>query len=126
MRLSQSMMIGFMVLGLSLSTSSISFAHKEHDDAAFIKLLQDSATALQSSQPALAADLTKFANEEANEKEGKEEPKEKNTPERNASRAAHLKLLKDSASALQTSRPELAAELTKTADRKAKKMAEKK
>ncbi len=122
MKLSQSLMLGFLVLGLSFSSSSVLFAHEGHDDAAFVKLLQSSAAALQSSQPSLSADLTAFANEEANEKEGKEEPKEKNTPERQARRAAHLKLLRDSAAALQASKPELAAGLTKRADRTAKKM----
>jgi hypothetical protein len=115
------MMIGLLTLGLGLSFSAVSFADKAHDDAAFVKLLQDSAAALKVSKPALAADLTLFANEEANEiKEGKEEPKE-NTPAKMASRAAHVKLLKDSAAALQTSHPDLAAALAKAASRKPKK-----
>ena len=126
MKLKQSMMLSVLVMNLSLSSASALFAHEGHDDAAFIKLLQSSASALQASQPALSTDLTAFANEEANEKEGKEEPKEKNTPERMARRTAHLKLLRDSAAALQTSHPDLATQLTKRADRNAKKMAEKK
>ena len=41
-------------------------------------------------------------------------------------REAHLKLLRDSAAALQSSHPGLAADLIKTADEKEKRMAEKK
>lgn len=126
MRFLKEGVIGLMVFALSVSFSAVSFAHEGHNEAAFVKLLQDSAGALQTSNPALSSDLSKFANEEANEKEGKEEPKEKNTPERAARRAAHLKLLRDSADALQASRPDLAKELTETADHKEKKMKEKK
>ena len=55
-----------------------------------------------------------------------EKKKPEGTPkERHARREAHLKLLSDSAAALQESNPALAAELTKTADEKAKRMAEK-
>ena len=118
-------MIGLLVLGLGFAPSIPLFAH-EGNEAEFVKLLQSSASALQASQPALAADLTAFANEEANEKEGKEEPKEKNTPERLARRNAHMKLLKDSAAALQSSHPDLAAKLSKRAERIAKKIAENK
>ena len=122
MKLSQKIMISLVVLGLSLPSSSVLFAHEGHHGAAFIKLLQDSAAALQSSQPALSADLTKFATEETNEKEGKE----KHTPEEAAAAAAHVKLLQDAAAALQSSHPELAAKLTKKAEHKEMKMSDKK
>lgn len=130
MKLSRNVMLGFLVLGLSLSMSGVSFAHE--NEAEFVKLLQSSAAALQTSQPALSADLTAFANEEAAEEKGekkedeKKEKEERNTPERMARRIAHLKLLRDSAAALQASHPDLALKLTKRADRNAKRMAEKK
>jgi len=81
----------------------------------------------------LAAGLTTLADEEAKElQEGKKEMKPKKELEGKAEKEVekrhedHLKLLRDSATALQASRHDLAADLTKTADRKAKRMAEKK
>ncbi len=124
---SKSIIMALLVLGLGLSFSGISYAHKENKEA-FIKLLNSSATALQASRPDLAAGLTKWSNDEANEKE-KDEKKElegKAEKEMHANREAHLKLLKESAAALQASNPSLAADLTKTANRKAKWIAEKK
>jgi len=106
------------------SFAGVSFAHEEHHEA-FVKLLNDSAAALQSSHPDLAAGLTKFSNEEANEKEEKGEKKElegKEEDEMHEHRAAHLKLLRDSAAALKASHPDLAADLTKKADRNEKKI----
>ncbi len=119
---------GLVVLGLGLSFSGTSFAHKE-DNRAFIKLMNDSAAALKASRPDLASELTKWSSEEANEKEEKGEKKElegKAEKEMHERREAHLKLLRDSAAALQQSNPSLAADLTKTANQKAKRMAEKK
>ncbi len=125
---SKSVITCLLVLGLALSFSGTSFAHKE-DNGAFIKLMNDSAVALQASRPDLATELTKWSNEEAHEREEKGEKKElegKAEKDMHANREAHLKLLKDSATALQVSNPSLAVELTKTADKKAKWMAEKK
>ena len=108
------------------SFAGISFAHgKDHE--AFVKLLNDSAMALQSSNPALAAELTKFSTEEANEKEENGEKKElegKEENEMHEHHEAHLKLLRDSAAALKASHPDLAADLTKKADRSEKKTKE--
>ncbi len=102
--------------------------HKERK-AAFVKLLKDSAGALQVSRPELAASLTKFADDEAKELQaGTEEKKPKTELEGKAEqemqdrREAHVKLLRDSAAALLASRPELSADLTKAADRMAKKL----
>ncbi len=117
-----------LVLVLGLSFSGLAFAHKEHKEA-FTKLLNNSAKALQASRPDLAAGLTQWSNEEANEKEEKGEKKElegKAEKEMHAGRAAHMKLLQDSAAALKTSDPGLSADLTKKANRMTKKIAEKK
>ena len=122
----QIMLIGFLVLGLS---SSAAFAEKGHDDDAMIALLRSSAAALQTSRADLAADLTAFANEEAQEEadeaKGIKEPV-RSDAERTTRRQAHLKLLRDAAAALQTINPKLSKGLTKTADVKAKKFAKKK
>jgi methylthioribose-1-phosphate isomerase len=125
-----------LLIGLIVSLQTVSFAkqkdHKAREEA-FVKLLNDSSVSLKASRPDLAADLTKLADEEAKElQEGKEGMKHKKELEGKAEkemegrREANLKLLRDSAAALQTSHPDLAADLTKTADRKAKRMAEKK
>ncbi len=135
MKLSKSTIV-FLLTGLVLSSSAVSFAdqgsHKAREEA-FVKLLRDSAASLQASRPELAVGLTTIANEEAKElQEGKEKMKPKKELEGKAEKEmkerheGHLKLLRDSATALQASRPDLAADLTKTADRKARRMAEKK
>lgn len=124
--ISKNIMTGLLVVVFALSFSKMSFAHKE-DERAFVKLTSDSANALQASRPDLATELKKWSDEEANEKEEKGEKKElegKAEEEMHARRAAHLKLLRDSAAALQQSNPVLAAGLTKTADEKAKWMTE--
>lgn len=125
-----SKMIGTVVfaMGLSFLLAGVSFAEKEHHEA-FIKLMNDSAAALQAAHPDLATGLTAWSNEEANEKEEKGEKKElegKAEKEMQDRHEANLKLLRDSAVALQQSNPSLAAELTKTADQKAKRMLGKK
>ena len=128
MKLSRSVAVGLFVAGFIVLLSSVSFADggKEKDQ---VKALNDSAIALQQSNPTLSAALTKFANEEANEI--KSEKNEKNELEGKAEQAkiaereAHIKLLKDSALALQKSNPELAQRLTKMADHSAKWMEKK-
>ena len=125
MRSLRNVIPGLLVLSLSLSFLPAAFAEKGHeDDAAFVKLLSDSATALQASNSTLTADMTAFAKEEADEAKGIKEP-ERTEAEKMVRRQAHLKLLRDSAAALQTSRPQLAADLTKTVAAKEKRMAEK-
>ena len=134
--------------GVSLAEQG-STASPEHHQAK-IKLLQDAVAALQSSQPTLANALSAYATEEANEpahtnvpilgttsrdmvggttveykedraKVGKE-AEEAAEKHEEANHAAHLKLLRDSAAALLTSHPDLAARLTKSADRMVKHM----
>ncbi len=96
-----------------------SVANSEHEKEK-IKLLNDSAAALTQSNPALAAGLTKYAVQEANEmvekSEGKKEEAKDEAMEQ-AQRAAHIKLLRDSAAALQAGHADLAERLTKMADR---------
>lgn len=137
MKFSKIIITGLLAVGLGLSSSGISFAnfaHKENREA-LTKLLNNSAAALQATRPDLAAELSKWSNQEseeaqeANEKKEKAEKKEleeKAENEKHANREAHLKLLRDSAAVLQQSNPLLSADLTKTAERKAKWMAEKK
>ena len=124
MKLLKSMAVGLFVVGLIAFLATASFAKDKYPEA-FIKTLNDSAVALQKSNPDLAKGLTEFAKEEESEKlekEEKNEAKEMNEPEAMKGRKeAHIKLLKDSAAALQKSHPDLAKELTKHADRKSKK-----
>ena len=125
MKLSRGVMAGLSVAGFVVLLSAVSFADgaKEKDK---VKFLNDSAVALQQSNPGLSAALTKFANEEANEikteKTEKNELEGKAEQEKIAERQAHVKLLRDSAGALQKSNPELAQRLAQMADHSAKKM----
>jgi molecular chaperone GrpE (heat shock protein) len=125
MRIAGKLLFALTVLGVIIFLSNVSFAEGKHSEA-FIKLLNDSSIALMQTNPTLSAGLTKFAKDEIAEKQEKEEKnevKENKEPEAMAGvREAHIKLLKDSAAALQQTHPDLAAELTKYADRKEKKM----
>ena len=118
----QSMMKWMLVLGIALFVTSSAFAadkeHSKGNHEALLKTLKSSAAALQSSRPDLAQGLTKYANDEANEIEGREEKGNKE----DLGEGALVTLLKDSAAALQSSRPDLAASLIESADRKAKKI----
>lgn len=122
MKLLRSMMMWMLVLGIGIFVATSAFAaDKEHDKGnheVFLKTLTSSAAALQSSQPDLAQGLTKYANEEASEIEGKEEKGMKE----DLGEGPLVKLLKDSATALQQSHPDLAAKLIESADMKAKKI----
>ncbi len=124
--------MGVLAGGMLVAVPAVSFAeqaqHKAHE-AAFVKLLRDSAGALQTSRPELAAGLTQFVDDEAKElqtgderKTPKTEVEGKAEQEMQGRHAAHVKLLKDSAAALHASRPELSVDLTKAADRTAKKL----
>jgi len=113
----RTVLIGLAIFGIAVFLSGVSFAQKMQsaDKArheAKVKLLQDSAAALQQSDPILSAGLIKFANDEMSEKQEKEEKNEaKEMKESEAMpgyREAHIKLLKDSAVALQQSHPDLA------------------
>ena len=118
----RSMVMWMLVVGIGIFVATSAFAaDKEHNKGnheALLKTLKSSATALQSSNPDLAKGLTKYANEEASEIEGKEEKGMKE----DLGEGSLVKLLKDSATALQQSHPDLAAKLTESADRKAKKI----
>ncbi len=128
MKLSRGVMVGLSVAGFVVLLSAVSFADgvKEKDK---VKLLNDSAVALQQSNPSLSAALTKFADDEANEmkseKTEKNELEGKAEQEKLGEREAHIKLLRDSALALQKSNPELAQRLTRMADHSAKRMEKK-
>lgn len=104
----RSILMGVVMLGAFL-ISSIAGA-TEVDS----KVLRDSAAALQTSNPQLAASLSKIANEEVNDKESKIEDALEGKAEKD--REEHdrqfVKVLQDAAIALQSSHPELAKRLT--------------
>jgi len=120
----KTMTTGLAVTGAIVLLSSISFA-AEGKEQVKIKSLNAAAVALQQSNPGLAAGLTKFANQEAAEKEEKNE--EKKEPEgakeegTKKGHVEHIKLLRDSAAALKQLHPELALVLLEMADRSEKK-----
>ena len=128
MKLLRGVIAGLFVAGFVVLLSSVSFADggKEKDQ---VKALNDSAIALQQSNPTLSAALIKYANEEANEikseKNEKNELEGKAEQKNLAEREAHIKILKDSALALQKSNPELAQRLTKMAEHSSKWMEKK-
>jgi hypothetical protein len=112
--------IGLAVLGMMVFLSHLSFAEettqagKVHHEAR-IKLLQDSAAALQKSNPDLAKGLNDLADKEAKEMQ-----------EWQAKHDAKVKLLKDAATALQQSNPDLSKGLTEMAAGKHKAMMQEK
>ena len=125
----RSVVAGLLTFGFAVLPCGISFAkegHHKEDAAAFVKLLNDSASALQASNPALATGLAEWAKKETKEiqqKKSRKEKKElegKNEEAMKVRREAHLKLLRDSAAALQQSHPDLAAKLSGKAEQKAK------
>jgi len=128
------MFVGIGVLGIVLFLSGVSFAEEGTKPAkwnheAKIKLLQDSAAALQQSDPVLAKGLSDYAADELKEsqerKEGagvQKEAEGKTEKQMEEGHQGHIKLLRDAATALQGSHPDLAADLNKTADKHEKKM----
>ena len=108
--------------GIALLVVASAFAadneHTKGNHDALIKTLRSSAAALQSSRPDLAQGLTKYANDEASEIEGKEEKGMKE----DLGEGSLVKLLQDSATALQQSHPDLAVKLIESADMKAEKI----
>ncbi len=125
MRLFKGVLMGVVVTGFMVLLSSVSFAKEGHGQEK-IKLLNDSAAALQTSNPWLAAGLTKYANDEAQEvkekNEGKKELEGAKEEEMKKHREERIKLLRDAAAALQASHADLSEHLTKMADRHAKMM----
>jgi len=121
MKYLRSVLIGLAALGMIVFLSSLSFAKeghaagKKHHEYS-MKLLQDSAAALQQSNPALAKELNNWVDEEA--KEAKEWKEKKGRHE------ARVKLLQDSAAALQKSNPDLAKRLKEMESKHKKKMQE--
>ena len=134
MKSQQKMTIGVVMAGvlalpvLVWAAQDYPKAHTAHEEAS-AKLFRDAAAALQAAHPELAQGLTALANEEASEhpkgkkgKEPKQEVEGKAEKEVLDRREAQVKLLRDSAGALQTARPDLAAQLTKVADRKTRRL----
>jgi len=123
----KSLTMGLVIGGTIALFSSVSFAN-EGQELAKVRMLNDAAIALVKSNPDLAQRLTKFALQEAAEKEEKDdtddtkENEDTKVGEKTKDRAGHIKLLRDSATALKTTNPELALTLMQMADRSEKKM----
>jgi len=83
------------------TVNDVSVAKKAKQETR-IKLLQDSAAALQATNPDLAMELTDIVNGSNKEKLAKD------SPEWKAKHDARVKLYKDAAEALQATRPDLA------------------
>ena len=115
MKLARTVFISLVVVGMAALLASVSFAQEtkalDKDSAAWkakheanMKILQDSAAALQQTNPDLAKQLSDLVNAEGS--------KEKLTKEeRQAKREARVKLYKDAAAALQSTHPDLAKSL---------------
>ena len=118
-------LLGLAITGAVVMLSTVSFAD-EGQNQAKIKNLNDAAVALVKSNPDLAQSLTKFALQEAVEKEDKNvEKKESEGMNEDANikeHAKHIKLLRDSATALKVLHPELALNLLEMADRSEKRI----
>ena len=128
MKLSWSAIVGCMAMVFASSLSSTSFADKEilnkGGQEAFMKLLSDSAAALQPSRPDLEASLVKLVEEMKNQDEMKKAAGERTESQKKEHRGARLKTMRDAAEALQESHPDLAAELIRAADERSKRAAE--
>jgi len=126
MKLARNVFFGLVMAGTIVFLSSVSFAKMapaagkdssvwkaKHE--AKIKLLQDSAAALQQTNPDLAKKLNDLVNEEANKSkeklEGSKEKVAKDSAEWKAKHEARVKLFKDAAAALQQTYPDLAKSL---------------
>jgi regulatory protein YycI of two-component signal transduction system YycFG len=95
-------LMGLIVFGVVIFLSNVLFAEEgcpamKTNHESRIKLLKDSAAALQQANPDLAKGLSDLADKEAKE-----------TQEWKTQRDAKVKLLNDSAAALQQSNPDLA------------------
>ena len=131
MKLARNVFLGLIMAGTIVFLSGVSFAQMASDAGkdpsamkakheAKIKLLQDSAIALQQTNPDLAKQLSDIVNEETNEpKEKLKNSKEKivkNSSEWKAKHEARVQLFKDAAAALQQSNPDLAKGLTEMSE----------
>ena len=124
MRYLKGVIIGIAVFVMAISLSGLVFAEMgqgackgckcakvdKETCVAQIKTLKDSATALQTSNPALAQGLNDLADKNAEKLQKRQDWKDKHD--------AKIKLLKDSATALQTSNPALAQELQKMSEQR--------
>ena len=123
MKVVRSVFFGLVVVGMIAFLSSASFAQMApaagKDPSAMkarheakIKVLQDSAIALQQTNPDLAKKLSDLVNEETNESkekmEGSKEKVAKDSAEWKAKHDARIQLYKDAAAALQATHPDLA------------------
>ena len=119
MKLAGKVFFGLAVLGIIVFLSGVSFAQMapatEKDSPewkakheAKIKLLEDSAAALQQTNPGLTKRLNDLVNEETNESK---EKLAKDSPEWKAKHDARIQLFQQAASALQQSHPDLAKSL---------------
>jgi hypothetical protein len=124
------LMVGLFAGGVIVLLSSVSLAGDAQDQVK-VKMLNDAAIALVKSNPDLAQRLTNFAIEEATEKEEKNDTDDTDdtketgnmkADEKMKHREEHIKLLRESASALKTTNPELALTLMQMADRSENKM----
>jgi len=126
MKLARNVFLGLVTVGAVVFLSNVSFAEMApgagKDASAWkarrearMKVLQDSAAALQQTNPDLAKKLSDIVNGQANESkeksEGGKEKIAKDSPEWKAKHEARMQLFKDAAAALQQSRPDLAKSL---------------
>ena len=126
MKLTRNVFFGLVVVGMIAFLSSASFAQMApaagKDPSAMkarheakIKVLQDSAIALQQTNPDLAKKLSDLVNEETNESkekmEGSKEKVAKDSAEWKAKHEARVQLFKDASAALQQTHPDLAKSL---------------
>ncbi|HVE13496.1 MAG TPA: hypothetical protein VNI01_08900 [Elusimicrobiota bacterium] len=111
----KTMIAGFLLLALcGAPESRAAAAAMEHGSRA-VKMLNDSATALQKIDPDLAGRLQQYATKEAAET-GKTEMKNAGDEK------GDIQLLRDSASALKKTRPDLAKALNRYADKESREM----
>jgi hypothetical protein len=126
MKSARNVLFGLAMIGAVVFLSNVSFAQvtpaavkdasackAKHE--AKIKVLQDSAAALQQTNPDLAKKLSEFVSEEANESKeklgGGKEKVAKDLPKWKAKHEARAQLFKDAAAALKQSHPDLAKSL---------------
>jgi len=117
MKLARNVFFGLVMVGTIVFLSSVSFAEEGHrawkegkeNEEAKIKLMKDSAAALQQSEPALAKGLSDWASDEEKEMQEWKEQKVKHE--------AKAKLLTDSAAALEKTNPDLAKGLKEMAEK---------
>ena len=120
MKLERNALIGIAVFAAVICLSAVSFAEEGHhnwkenmeNEAAKIKLMEESAAVLQKTNPDLAKGLSDWAVDEAKEMQEWKEHKAKHE--------AKIKLLNDSAVALEKTSPDLAKSLKEMAEKKQK------